>query len=408
MTTQPQTDSNDTPEQNAPQQATAPTQAEEELQKDLDRREELCRQAEQVAEERDWRHGSGDLRRLQEQWNDIRRWHDPREDALWGRFKTAREAYYQARDAAHEQARAAKEKLVAEAERLAKSDQWNATAERMRTLMDDWKAAGRTGDREEDDRLWERFNAARRGFFDRRSEHFTQLDERRAKAKETKERLVHEATLAAATSADWTGDQWAKASARMRELMDQWKAAGVAPKADNDRLWEEFQAARKPFFDAQHAHYETLDAARKTAAEAKQRLIDQARQLAQGNDFGREATERAKQLDRDWKSTGFAGKELGDRLWKEFTTAKEEFWDKRRAHNDQRHEEWLQRTRDAIDRRKQRIANLQEQIDRLQDRLNHAYATDHVEEMQERLDDRKEALAQVEAEVRDMESQLKD
>ena len=67
MTTQPQTDSNDTPEQNAPQQAAAPTQAEEELQKDLDRREELCRQAEQVAEERDWRHGSGDLRRLQEQ-----------------------------------------------------------------------------------------------------------------------------------------------------------------------------------------------------------------------------------------------------------------------------------------------------------------------------------------------------
>ena len=36
MTTQPQTDSNDTPEQNAPQQAAAPTQAEEELQKDLD------------------------------------------------------------------------------------------------------------------------------------------------------------------------------------------------------------------------------------------------------------------------------------------------------------------------------------------------------------------------------------
>lgn len=376
------------------------------LAADLARREEICTEAEQVAATADFSRGPADLRRLQDEWNGVRRWHDPREDALWGRFKAAREAFYGARDAAREATRQAKEKLIAEAEGLAQSTQWNQTTERMRQMMDEWKAAGRTGQHEVDDELWGRFNAARQTFAKRRQEHYAQLDAQRAAAKQAKEALIEEARAVAVGTEDWTAQQWREASDKMADLMARWKKAGVAQRADNDRLWEEFRAARQPFFDAQHAHYDRLDEAHRKAAEAKAALVERARALADGGDFGREATEAAKQLDREWKQLGYAGKEANDRLWKEFNTEKERFWAERQTAGDARHAEWRQRLEEAVDRRKTRIQNLKEQVARLQDRINNAYATDHVEEMQERLDDRQETLEQLQQEVADMEARL--
>ena len=386
-------------------QAESPDAGKTPLEQELGRREEICERAEAVAAERDWHHGPGDLRMLMDEWRSLRRWHDPREDELQRRFDAARESFYAARDDAREQAKATKERLLAEAERISKSDQWKATGNRFREIMDEWKAAGSAG-HDTDEELWGRLGAARSEFFSRRKAHFAELDEQRARAKGAKEKLVEEAKAAAVTSEDWTGAQWRAASARMRELMDRWKAAGVAERADNDRLWEEFRAARQPFFDAQHAHYEAVEAAQREAAEAKERLVQAACELADGHDFSREATERAKELDREWKKVGFAGRELNDELWDRFRTAKESFWDQKRAYNEQRHEDWVRRTQDAVDRRKRRIANLQEQVDRLQERLNNAYATDHVEEMQDRIDEKREIIKDLEDEVRDIESRL--
>lgn len=375
------------------------------LEQELAKREALCEQAERVAGEKDWHHGPADLRRLADEWRSLRRWHDPREDALWRRFDAAREAFYQARDEARDDTRKKKEALAAEAERLAGSTSWKQTAARMREMMDEWKAAGTCG-HEVDEELWQRFDKARKAFNAAREEDYARLEQARAKAKAVKEQLVEEARRAAVTSPDWKGQEWRAASQRMKDLMARWKAAGVADRADNDRLWEEFTAARQPFFDAQHAHYEALEAAQRKAADAKRALVEEARALAAADDFSREATERAKDLDRRWKQLGFAGRELNDTLWEEFNKAKEGFWDKKRVNGEARHEEWRQRTQDAIDRRQKRISDLQQQADRLQERLNNAYATDHVEEMQDRLEQKLDLIDKIKAEVEDIKSRL--
>ncbi len=382
------------------------TPAESARAADLARREELCVAAERVVADGDWRQGAGDLRRLQDAWSGLRRWHDPREQALQERFDAAREAFFGARDAHREQVAAAKARLACEAERIATSTAWNETADRLRAIASAWRDLGSSGDRAADDELWRRFEQARATFNERRHDHYAQLDAQRAAAKAAKERLVEEARAAAVTAADWTGDQWRAASNRMRELMDRWKAAGVAGREDNDRLWEAFQAARAPFFEARSAHYDEVDRQHKEAAAKKRALIEKAERLAADADFGGEATELARQLDRDWKLAGSAGKEENDRLWAAFNEAKERFWDARRAYNDERHAQWVQRTKDAIERRRARVATVQEQVDRLQDRLNHALATDHVEEMQDRLDDRRELLESLKAEVAEMERRL--
>ena len=56
-----------------------------------------------------------------------------------------------------------KEKIVAEAESLALSESWKATGDRLKTLLDEWKAAPRL-DKKVDGDFWKRFSASRNKF----------------------------------------------------------------------------------------------------------------------------------------------------------------------------------------------------------------------------------------------------
>src|SRR4051794_3918598 len=58
------------------------------------------------------------------------------------------------------EAKEAKEKLVAEAEKIAEGSDWRAGANRLRTLLDQWKALPRV-DRASDDAPWRRGSPAR-------------------------------------------------------------------------------------------------------------------------------------------------------------------------------------------------------------------------------------------------------
>lgn len=83
---------------------------------------------------------------------------------LWARFRAARatiethrKAFFAELDSVHKDARARKQQLVEKAEALAPKGADGIPA--YRTLLDDWKAAGRAG-KKVDDQLWARFKAA--------------------------------------------------------------------------------------------------------------------------------------------------------------------------------------------------------------------------------------------------------
>ena len=170
------------------------------------------------------------------------------------------------------EAKVSKEKLVAEAEKIAEGSDWRAGANRLRTLLDDWKALPRI-DRASDDALWRRFSGARTSYTRRRKAHFAEQNEKRDAAREIKERLVKEAE----SLADST--EWGPTAGRYRELMRQWKAAGPAPKDIDDELWRRFRASQDTFFGARDATNAALDAEYAANAEVKEKLLVQAEAL---------------------------------------------------------------------------------------------------------------------------------
>lgn len=193
-------------------------------------------------------------------------------DALTPLIAAHREARKAERAAKAAEAKTEKEALVGEAERLATGNDWRNGANRLRELLEQWKALPRI-DRASDDALWRRFSTARTAYTRRRKAHFAELNEKREGARSIKERLATEAE-ALASSTDWGAT-----AGRYRELMRQWKAAGPAPKDIDDALWKRFRGAQDVFFAARDAENAALDAEFAGNAEVKEQLLVEAEAL---------------------------------------------------------------------------------------------------------------------------------
>ncbi|RAO42042.1 uncharacterized protein GAR06_05396 [Micromonospora saelicesensis] len=197
----------------------------------LARKTALVEEAEKLAaESTGWKTAGDRLKEILDEWKTIRGVDKKADGELWKRFAAARDgftrrrgAHFASLDSQRKQAQTAKEELVAEAEKLADSTDWAATANHLKDLMTQWKAAPRAS-KEAEQKLWERFRGAQDAFFSRRSEVFSARDNEQRGNLERKQALLAEAE-ALDIDADPKGAQ-----AKLREIQAQWHEAGRVPR----------------------------------------------------------------------------------------------------------------------------------------------------------------------------------
>jgi hypothetical protein len=194
------------------------------------------------------------------------------------------------------ESRVQKEKIVTEAERLAEGSDWRNGANRLRDLLDEWKALPRI-DRSSDDALWRRFSTARTAYTRRRKSHFAEQHEKRDAARAVKERLATEAEgLAGSTD-------WGLTAGRYRDLMREWKAAGPAPRDVDEALWKRFRGAQDAFFGARDAAAAEQDQEFAANAEVKEKLLLEAEALVPVTDL--DAAKKAfREIADRWDAAG--------------------------------------------------------------------------------------------------------
>lgn len=193
-------------------------------------------------------------------------------DALGPVIATQREARRAEKAQRTAESRERKEQIVVEAEKLAESSDWRNGANRLRDLLEEWKALPRL-DKATDDALWRRFSSARTTYTRHRKSHFAEQHEKRDAARAVKERLAKEAE-ALADSTDW-----GPTSGRFRDMMRDWKAAGPAPREVDDKLWKRFRGAQDTFFGNRDAANAATDAEFAKNAEVKEALLVEAEAL---------------------------------------------------------------------------------------------------------------------------------
>jgi len=189
-----------------------------------------------------------------------------------------------------------KASIVEEAESIAGGSDWRHGVGRFRELLEQWKALPRL-DKQTDDELWRRFSTARTAYTRRRKQHFTELNARREEARQIKEQLVEEAeSLSDSTD-------WGPVTARYRELMQRWKAAGAAQRDVEEQLWKRFRAAQDRFFSARSAAYAAQEAEYASNLSKKEALLAEAEALLPVRDH-RAAREAFRDILARWDQIG--------------------------------------------------------------------------------------------------------
>ncbi len=248
-------------------------------------------------------------------------------DALAPVLAEAQEAKKAGRAKAQEATKAAKEAMVAEAEKIAAGSDWRGGVNRFRSLLDEWKALPRI-DRTTDDELWHRFSAARTTYTRRRKALMAEQSEKRDAAKQAKEAIIVEARALASST------EWGAAAGGFRDLMTQWKAAGVAPREIDDKLWAEFRGIQDDFFARRTQAFNEQDAEFSGNLEAKVALLDQAEKdilpvkdpkagrgqfrafLQKFNELGKVPRDQIRPLDNRVRAIEDAVKAAEDAEWK--------------------------------------------------------------------------------------------
>ena len=360
-------------------------------------RKELIEKAKEIHDTANWGAVTKEISNLQKKWRRIPYFESALEDELAEEFDAIIDSLYKNRKAGFETNKAKKHELILEAKKLANPKDFNAATKQLNELMDAWKTSGSVGNKEEDDALWNEFNAARQVFFDNKHKNWEKTQEKLANALKAKEAIVEEAK-SLMNSNDWT-----KTNNRMNELMDSWKAIGYAGK-END-LWEAFCEARKVFFDRRQNHYKELKETQAKNLEAKKAIVEKAKAIVAEKTFTKATTEKVTALTAEWKTVGSAGNDE-NAIWEEFRSVNDEYFNGLREFNEKRQVEWRNRMQENRARKQDLINNQKRQLKRMQDSMVGLISQREVDDLEERIADKKEFIAELEKDLADIDAKL--
>ena len=241
-------------------------------------KEKLVSEAESLADSESWKVTGDRLKTLLDEWKVAPRLDKKTDADLWKRFSSSRNKFDKKRrthfaslDAEQSKVASAKSELVLEAEKLATSTDWVATARRFKTLMDSWKATGR-GKKGDDAKLWGRFKAAQDQFFTAKNADLLKRDELMGKNLAKRETLILEIENLLPIA------DLEEAKKSFRELARQWEKIGMTQRDKRATFDARFAAVEKEIKTAE------ADRWRKTDPAAKNRAMEVVKQLSDAVD----------------------------------------------------------------------------------------------------------------------------
>ncbi len=222
-----------------------------------------------------------------------------------------------------------KEKLVQRAEALADEPDLNKAFRELQTLHKIWKEDIGPVDKEHRDAIWERFSNATKAMHQRRQDHFKELE------KEFEENLLkkNEIIASIASLGEHVASEHKSLQKQIREmeaLRTAFFSAGKVPQKDNEATWSRFKEAVRAFNRKKNEYYKNLKKEQQVNLEKKRELVKVAESLKDSEDWDA-VTPQMKRIQQDWKKIGHVPRKFSDKLWKEFKTACNHYFDRLHA-----------------------------------------------------------------------------
>lgn len=225
-------------------------------------KESIIKQAEEIKSSKAFGEATKKMNDLLEAWKQTGRTDKETDDALWDRFNTARQEFFNNKreyvsklKENFANAKEIKEKLIVEAEKIKDSTTFKETSAKFDELMEQWKAAGSAG-KEFEDELWSKFQAHRKAFNEAKSAYYDDL------RKTYDERLAAKKVLIEKAKAIVETNIHTKENAELlKGLREEWKAIGSCGKNNEDSVWSEFNGYMDTYYQGLTAEREAKHAA---------------------------------------------------------------------------------------------------------------------------------------------------
>jgi hypothetical protein len=128
-----------------------------------------------------------------------------------------------------------------------------------------------------------------------------------------------------------------------RLIQKQWLDVGPSPRENYKEMADLFFGMIRPVFDEVKEHYQQVKASFQGHSEKKTALIEQLRavvaeEVAASHDAWQAGTAKVIALQKEWKTTGFAGKDQNEVLWGQFRELADVFFAKKQLFYDDQKE----------------------------------------------------------------------
>lgn len=327
-----------------------------------------------------------DFKKLQQEWKEIKLVPAEKANELWRNYQLYVEQYYdllklnsEAREYDFKKNLEIKTKICEAAEKLGTEEDVISAFHQLQKLHQEFRETGPVA-KELREEVWARFKAASTIINKRHQQHFESL---RAKEEDnlTKKTALCEKIEEIAKEEIKTAGEWEKKTKDIIAIQAEWKTIGFAPQKMNVKIFERFRAACDDFFSKKAEFFKNMKQQFAENADKKRALIERAKALQDSTEW-KSTSDKLIALQKEWKTIGMVPKKLGDKLWNEFLTACNHFFEARNSANaGTRNEERtnLEKKRGIIEQLKALAENAGDNIqDKVRELIDEYNAVGHV------------------------------
>ncbi|MFI3323589.1 MAG: DUF349 domain-containing protein [Rikenellaceae bacterium] len=287
-------------------------------------------------------------------------------------YRKERDEYIASLESQKEENLKLKLAVIEELKELVNSDETiNHTFTRFRDLQQRWKDIGLVPLQNVKD-LWETYNLHTENFY-----NFIKIN-KELRDLDLKKNLAAKTELCEEAEVLCTETSIVEAFRKLQKLHEQWHETGPVANEFKEALWERFRAASSRINKLHQEHFESLKSEQVANLELKTKLCEQteellAEMLSVRKDWNK-ASDKLLELQKIWKSIGFAPKKDNNRIYERFRTACDKFFEAKR--------EYYSSAKSEMDHNLELKTELCEAAESLQTSEDWKAATDSILELQ--------------------------
>ena len=225
--------------------------------------------------------------------------------------------FYKEKDWGAWQNKVLKEELIQKVQSLSDSNDLHKVFKEIKESQARWKEIGSAPQKNEN-KLWRDFKKLTDDQFARCQVFFQQLEDEANRNYEKKMELCQQA------KDHQESIEWQKNALFLKDLQEQWKKIGRAPKGKNDEIYSTFRKACNHFFDQRKEHYIALDKQRDENLEQKTKLCELVEEIVENPELS--SKKKIRDIQNSWKTIGRVPKEHDESIWKRFRTACDSYY----------------------------------------------------------------------------------